>query len=123
MLINPEKLVFENPYDVINYVSKGMVPTKKNFDKVISKVRFPDNDDSNHNEKPYIPNRLFIDCDTETMYMALNQVYKNRVRNRNISVGLLAILAAGLLIGGARSKSKSDDKDDFDSVTIDMNEF
>lgn len=111
MLINPENVVFETENDIIDYVSKGIVPSRKNFEKVMSKVRIPDYEKIEG--QVYISKNMFIKCDQETLDFALNRVYKNRVRNRNICIGSLAlILIAGLLLGNKSDKKDKYDEDD-----------
>lgn len=115
MLFNPEKMVFETSYDVVDYVSKGFVPSRKNFEKVMSKVRIPD--DEKVEGQVYIPSNLFIDCDIDTMNYALNRVYENRVKNRNITLAMVGIVLAGVLFGKVSGKKKEKEKDnDIDDI-------
>ena len=115
MIISPEKMVFEDSTDVIDYVSKGMVPTRKNFEKVMLRVRCPDS--VKRNDEVYIPNHIFINCDNDTMYKCLDRVYKNRVRNRNITLGIVGIVAAALLIGKV-SDSKKEKVESTDTIYV-----
>ena len=122
--MKPEKIAFEYASDVVDYVSRGMVPTKKNFEKVINKVKNPDEDDPTTTNEVYIPSRIFINCDKDTMDIALRRVYENRVRNRNIGIGIIGAMAIGLLIGGIASRSKDHEEnnrldDEYDDDDID----
>ena len=119
MLTNPEKIVFESTDDIVDYVSKGIIPTRKNFEKIIIKVASPDAYGSTKvdRESVHIPEHLFINCDKETMRQAVARVYENRVRNRKITLGILGTIALGLLIGGINSgKKNDDDEDDEDDI-------
>ena len=117
MIINPEKMVFENTTDIIDYVSRGLPPTKKNFEKIIFKVKHPDSEETGTNEV-YIPERLFINCDNDTMTEALNRVYANRIRNRNVAITTaIGIVAIGLIFGKMSSGKHKKDKDEDDVNT------
>lgn len=122
MFTDPTKIVFENTNDVIDYVSRGMVPSRKNFEKVMCAVRFPTPEGATSEEGSVnIPARLFIDCDTDTMNEALQRVYENRVRNRNIGLGVIGIIAAGLIFGKVSGKKKDKNNvDDMDSFGMDI---
>lgn len=119
MLGNPKKMVFESTNDVVDYVSKGMIPSRKNFEKVMLRIRRPD---TTHEEgQVYIPEHLFINCDNETLNSTLERIYANRVRNRNITIGVIGGIAAVLLFGGMSSKKNKkdydfDDIDDLDDI-------
>lgn len=126
MLTDPTKMVFENTNDVIDYVSKGMVPTRKNFEKVMFAVRYPTPEGATPEEgQVRIPDRIFINCDNDTMNEALHRVYQNRVRNRNIGIGIVGVIAAGLIFGKLSNKYKDDDDDNIDSVgmNIDLEKY
>ena len=117
MIISPEKIVFENTTDIVDYVSRGMIPTRKNFEKVMLKVRCPDETEVAEDEV-YIPNRIFINCDENALNDALTRVYENRVRNRNITLAVVGIAALSLLIGKA-SSSKKKNSDSDDDINVD----
>lgn len=116
-IISPEKVVFETESDLVDYVTKGFVPTKKSFEKVMSKMYNPNSDDEvrdpNSNEV-FIPGRVLLNCDRGTMDMVLRQVYANRVRNRNIILTTIGVIGGVMLIGAIRGGSKKKDADDVD---------
>lgn len=122
MLMKPEKIAFEYANDVVDYVSRGMVPSRKNFEKIINKVKNPDEDDSITTNEVYIPKKIFINYDKDTMDITMRRVYENRVRNRNIGIGIIGAMVLGLLIGGIASRSNDhednrlDDKYDEDNI-------
>ena len=121
MIVQPERIAFTEQDDIIDYVTKGLPPTKKNFEKVISKVKNPDNSgDFYYRNAPkagveVVINDYVVPYDQrDQLDHTLKRVYKNRIRNRNtiLIVGGLAVLGAlGILIGGGGS-SKNDDSDD-----------
>ena len=126
MIINPEKMVFENTIDIADYVSRGLPPTRKNFEKLIIKIRKPDTEEPAKPGELYISDRLFINCDNDTMDKTLTRVYENRIHNRNLTIGgVIGLIIAGIFIGGvSRKNSKNEETDtindnDFDS--FDMN--
>lgn len=116
-IISPEKIVFETEADLIDYVTKGFVPTKKSFEKFMSKMYNPNGEDEvrdpNSNEV-FIPDRVFFNCDRDTMDMVLRQVYANRVRNRNIMLTAIGVIGGIMLIGTIRGGHKKKDDDDID---------
>lgn len=97
-IVKPERIVFETESDLIDYVGRGMVPTKKNFQKFIIKVHNPDDENiygPGDITQVSISKNLFLkDCDPETMDRILTRMYQNRVHNRNV------MLAVGGIIGG-----------------------
>ena len=121
MVVQPERIAFTEQDDIIDYVTKGLPPTKKNFEKVISKVKNPDNSgDFYYRNAPkagveVVINDYVVPYDQrDQLDHTLKRVYKNRIQNRNtiLIVGGLAVLGAiGILIGGGGS-SKNDDSDD-----------
>ena len=129
MVVQPERIAFTEQDDIIDYVTKGLPPTKKNFEKVISKVKNPDNSgDFYYRNAPkagveVVINDYVVPYDQrDQLDHTLKRVYKNRIRNRNtiLIVGGLAVLGAlGILIGGGGS-SKNDDSDDTKSNNDDI---
>lgn len=119
MITKPDKIKFESSMDVVDYISKGIVPTRRNFDDIIQKVRYPDEEGSTPVEgKPYMPRRIFINISNDEMIEVLDRVYKNRVRNRNIRISIASIITAGLLFCGIsnhQSKKDDDEEDEEDN--------
>ena len=124
MLTDPSKIVFESTNDVVDYVSRGFVPSRKNFERVMLAVRVPTPDGVIPEKGTVsVPERLFINCDNNTMNAALQRVYENRVRNRNIGIGIMAgIVIAGLVFGGKSSckKHKDDTNGMIDQFEMDI---
>lgn len=118
MLIKPEKLKFENSTDIVDYVSKGMIPRRKDFEKVLSRVNCPDVEAIPN--QVYIPETIFIDCDPDTMNTVIRRMYENRVRNRNICFVVAGVVAAGLLFSKFRNKDTDDKCIDNDSNSLSM---
>lgn len=117
MIINPDKIVFNSELDVVDYVSKGLVPTRKNFLNLMDKMSNPDSDGEPRDPQSkdiYLPERVLINCDSETMNSVLRQVYANRVRNRNIVLTVIGVVGGIMLIGTIRGGCKKKDKDDDD---------
>ena len=114
MIIKPEKVVFESSSDVIDYITKGLPPTKKNFNAVM---------DAFNNEVPegqtqipgvniIIPRDAKLEIDNEAFNKICRQVYKNRIRNRNLVIGVTAALTVGAIgVGRSRKKCKNCDED------------
>lgn len=120
MLIKPEKIVFETPNDIIDYVSRGMVPCRKNFEQLMYHVRVPDDQIIEVKEKRdiYVPAEMFIDIDQATFEATMRRVYENRVRNRNITLGIVGAVAVVAFVGGV-CKHNSDKKESNSSSCMD----
>lgn len=132
-VFNPKRIVFESEEDVIDYVSRGLPPTKKNFDQFITAVKSPADELSVKGDGVSIPRSIFIECDNATMDIALRRVYANRIHNRNILLTTAGIIAGVICIGAIRSNCKKDDDvttehlidtPNFDSCpTVDVTQF
>lgn len=101
MITNPTKILFEDEKDVIDYVTKGLPPTKKNFAKVINGL-------NNNGDGIHIGENVFSnENDRELINHALNIVYENRVKNRNITIlAMVGLFTAGLFIGTSTTSRK-----------------
>lgn len=138
MLVNPKYVEFESMQDIVDYVSRGfMPPSKKNFHQVIEKVNLPDSVDSIENKignEVVISEELIDDENRDCLAIALQRVYTNRVRNRNIAIGTIVgttgLILLAMLIGGS-SKKEDVEKDspvtyileDDDGGVIHLTEF
>lgn len=123
MIINPNRIQFETKNDVIDYVTKGLPPSRKNFDIAMSVLRNSNEDVVTESEfesdvinvipmtnNSIIPN----DHDREMIDAALTRVYENRIRNRNIAIGITGVVVAGIIICGIKSHNKKDDDDNLE---------
>ena len=86
ILVNPKEVKFESSTDMIDYVSKGLPPTKKNFDALVTMI----NDDDLYIEgSTFMNKQQFID--------GLTRVYENNCRKRNaILIGAGVVVVAGV---------------------------
>lgn len=90
MIIKPENIKFENTNDIIDYVTKGLPPIKKNYEKIIDKVMSPDSSQyvDNLNEV-VLPEKIFGSTDNETLMHVLDRVYDNRIKTiKHTAIGL-----------------------------------
>ena len=124
MIVNPEKICFETTDDVIDYVSAGLPPTKKNFEKVITKVKKPDTylGDAYYRNAPRAGIEVIIDesvinpSDRNAIDYTLRRVYKNRIRNRNtalIASGVIGLGILGFIFNGKNSSNEPDEINEF----------
>lgn len=132
IITKPEKILFETQDDIIDYIGRGLPPTKKNFCKLkdaISDVKFDQKLKENSTisetkvagKDVIIPSHLVLNIDDETFNNILDRMYKNRVRTCKITLGVVCVAALALAIGGHKSsKSKDEDVEGFD---IDIEEF
>lgn len=116
MFIDPKKIAFETREDIVDYVSRGFLPPpKSHFDQVMDKVRNPDENDetiSAKKGKEVVIPKTIIKEDAAILENILTRVYKNRIRNRNITLAGLGTLATGVIIGmikcGINNRDRSD---------------
>ena len=113
MLIDPKKVQFETQNDVIDYITKGFLPPRKeHFDKVIDKVRTPDNVDYAYQQRGkevVISENVISENDRKLIDSILTKVYENRIRNRNkllIGIGSAFALMTGLSIRNKRKAQR-----------------
>lgn len=93
MIVPTKKVSFETKEDVINYVTKGISPSKKNFNQVLSKSE-------KLVDSPFTNNDLKL-------------VYENKRRNETMGLIFAGIGMAGAFMFGKRCERKSyDDKID-----------
>lgn len=106
----PETITFGSIQDIVDYVTKGLPPSKQNFDKMIFKVRNPDDDDTmiDNDGEPQvvIRERSLMQYDNDQLADVLERVYRNNVRNRNLTIGIGTIVTAVLLGSLIRTKAE-----------------
>ncbi len=104
ILVKPGEISFETQNDIIDYITKGIPPRKHDFELVMSRFMNPDSDtnivDENGNkisskskDDVYIsPMAIPTDLKSrELLEKAMERVYANRCRNRNILLGIAGI--------------------------------
>lgn len=96
LVIKPEHVVFENANDVVDYVALGMPPTKNNFNKVMEAI--DRSDEKAYRSNVYVPDKI-LNVTDEQFKQVINQVYHDRCRNRNMVLGVGAVVTVGLLLG------------------------
>lgn len=92
MITSPDKIKFESRNDVIDYVTKGFPPTKKNYAKVKAIVAKSDAVGLDEHS-----------IDAELFNSMLDRVYHDQVRNRNIMIGIAAGLTVSIIVGSVIS--------------------
>lgn len=93
-MMNLNNLQFESQNDVIDYVTKGLPPKKKDFETLMDAVATHDPSDVDPSRHVIIAPGVEFDMDEDALINAMRRVYKNRCHNRNILIG------AGIIIGG-----------------------
>lgn len=110
----PERVVFQKREDIIDYVSRGLPPSRRNFDRVMAVVRNPLTDEQIQNSTQndiVISERIVIGIDQIEFTEIMDRVYRNNVRNRNMilgAIGVGALVGIGLMIRS--DKEKDSDK-------------
>ena len=100
MLVNPKRVKFSSKRDVLDYVTKGFFPPRKvHFNRVLDKLRTPDQDNEETRAKlgreVVILNNIMSEEDRNSLKSVIEDIYANRVRNRNILFGTIGVV--GLL--------------------------
>jgi len=100
MLTKPENIKFESHEDIVDYISKGLPPTKNNYDKIVDKILYSDSNDTPDSKIDLIVReRLFNDIDKPTFVNTLDRVYTNRLKNLN-NLLITASIGIGTFILG-----------------------
>lgn len=123
MFTPPERVVFEQKSDIIDYVTRGLPPTKKNFDRVMAVVYNPLTDEEVENSTAkdvVISRRIFDSVDENEFAEILKQIHANRIRNRNIAIGAFIFnTIAAIMI---TAKVFSSDKEESSCELIELDE-
>ena len=100
MLTNPKMIKFESRRDVVDYVTRGLLPPlRKDFNKVMAKLANPDDlidIQSKMGKEVVIPCDIVDKKTQQAMKELMEEVYENRVKNRNklfMVIGGTAILS------------------------------
>lgn len=114
MFIKPERIKFENRNDIIDYVAKGVIPSKENYNKLSDGIRNPFKTQEELNEaKGYqsiIEDHALEGVSREDMSDILYQVYKDRITNRNNIIKIASAAAAVSVFSAISIKKKSKEK-------------
>ena len=104
LLVDPGRILFENSNDVVDYVSRGLPPRKKDFERVMDAIH---NNSVDNDVK--IPDECFI-INAEEFEAVLRRVYEANCRKRNallIGLGVAAAACIGVKIA-AHAKEKKE---------------
>lgn len=102
-MMNLNNLQFESQNDVIDYVTKGLPPKKKDFETLMDAVATHDPSDVDPSRHVIIAPGVEFDMDEDALINAMRRVYKNRCRNRNILIGA-SIVVGGVVIAALSSQ-------------------
>lgn len=105
MITSPQYVKFENPVDIVDYVTRGLPPTREDFNALMTKIKLPDDWSTSlqkQGKEITVPQSVFTDWSEEeidVLYKTLDRVYANRCRNLKITCGAVAgVVVAGLVI-------------------------
>lgn len=118
MKTDSSKLVFETPDDLIDYVTRGIPPTKKQYSEFSQQVHHAP---ASHVETQDGKNLTSMSQDTfrysedmedaEFMAKILDRAYQNQCTNVKITIGAVVGFFALGLIGGAKIGEYRAEKD------------
>lgn len=106
MMRKVEMIKFETRNDVIDYVCKGLPPKKSDYEKLVTTIRCPKEDDEIH-----IDSSVCNEIDVETFTKVLDRVYEDNVRNRNIMIGVSIVAGICVVRGIFELCKKYDEKE------------
>ena len=112
MLTDPKNILFENSTDLVDYVSKGIPPRKKNYEKLKIAMANPVSNPEFYGGKSVaVGKKLVEDLTQEELIKIFDQFYANQRKNYAIGavigVGVAAICG---VVGFAVGCSKTDEK-------------
>ena len=114
MLAEPSMIAFQTRLDIVDYVSRGLIPLDPHVGMVITKVRNPDTRESIPDKvgrEVVISEDLFSsEREAEILAEVLERVHENRKRNRKITLGTIGVIGAACLIGSVFSSSNEKKK-------------
>lgn len=109
MKIDSSKIVFENPDDLIDFVTRGIPPTGKQYEEFKDQIRHAPaahvetQDGQNLTSMSQDSFRYSEDLDdAEFMEKILDRAYTNQCRNRNITIGAVIGFFVLGIIGGSK---------------------
>lgn len=103
MMIDPKLVKFESTNDIVDYVTKGLPPTNKQFNELMEAVKNPvcyDDDVPLPGQRVIICQEDVIDWYNNDTVNAeiieiLNRIHHNRIVARNIAIGVGVAVAVG----------------------------
>jgi hypothetical protein len=114
MFIKPKRIKFENRNDIIDYVAKGVIPSKENYNNLSDGIRNPfkaqEELDDAKGYQPVIEDYALEGISREDMSDIIYQIYKDRVNNRNNIIKIASTAAAVSVFAAISAKKKSKEK-------------
>lgn len=131
MITKPEKIKFETSDDIVDYISKGLPPTKRNYEKIKEAINTPikieiTDEMLQKQDQVLITQPMVGTLDEDTLLKVCDRVYHNRVKERNLILMMVGIGVLGALGFGIASNKKKEDEieDDVDFFNgVDIPEF
>ena len=112
LIINPATIHFENQNDIVDYLTKGACPSRKNAQAVLARIMNPDTDPRDPETKNvYIGEHVVRPEDRELIAALMERVYENRRWNRNaamIGMSTIALLWLTMFLQNAKENSTND---------------
>lgn len=118
VFVQPTMIRFENKQDIVDYVSRGVMPTKKNFEAVMAQVRYPTKGPRTQDPKRvYIEDGVIPAEDRELVAALMERVYENRRWNRNVALATIGGVA-GIVLLGTLCSHASEKEGPHESITL-----
>lgn len=115
MITKPEKIKFETSDDIVDYISKGLPPTKRNYEKIKEAINTPikieiTDEMLQKQDQVLITQPMVGTLDEDTFLKVCDRVYHNRVKERNLILMMVGIGVLGALGFGIASNKKKEDE-------------
>lgn len=105
-MINPKRIKFENRNDVIDYVARGLPPTKKQYAAFAAAMQNPVAVIDPESKGVQIGTTI-VSGPEDDINEILDRVYADRIHNRNIAIGTIGgvlVVTGALLFKGHSDK-------------------
>lgn len=99
-IIDPVFVEFESEEDIIDYLTRGIVPGRKNAKKVFNAIRNPLTEEEAKikiGSEVVIRDNLIPVNDVDIFERTVRRAYENRVKNRNNMICGASFIVAGVL--------------------------
>ena len=112
MRSDPKNILFESTGDLVDYVTKGLPPSKKKYEQFRIALDNPvENPEIYAREKVAVSRDIVDSLTQEDLYAIFDRVYANQRKNYAIGIVIgVGVAATAGVVGFAMGCSKTDEK-------------
>lgn len=99
-IVDPKFVEFESEEDIVDYLTRGIIPKRKNAKKVFNAIKNPLSEEEAKmkiGSEVIIRDNIIPVNDVDVFERTVKRAYENRVKNRNNMICGASFIAAGLL--------------------------